>query len=320
MAKFVVLGAGAVGQNTAKELASAGHHVSLVSRSGRGSGLAGVEAVSADATDVERVTALCSGAQAVVNALNPPNYSTWERDWPPMAVSILTAAERTGAGLVTVGNLYPYGKVTGPMSERTPLRPNGRKGALRARMWEDALAAHEAGRVRATELRASDYTGPGIEGRVSMLQELVITPMAKGRPAFLLVGRPDAPHTWTDVRDTARLAALLATDDRSWGHAWHVPSAAPRSMREVASEVAALCGRAPKGVYPIPAPLLRALGPMVPFLRELQETRHQFDDPFVLDSTHTEAVFGMRATPWERTLRDTVAFVRGQAPISAAAA
>ena len=319
MGRYVVMGAGAVGQNTAKELVVAGHEVTLVSRSGRGGHLDGVEAVSADATDVDRVTGLARGADALVNALNPPDYSTWDRDWPPLAASLLGAAERTGAGLVIVGNLYGYGRVDGPMTEQSPLRPNGHKGALRVRMWQDALAAQADGRVRVTELRASDYTGPGIGGRMSMLQELVITPVVRRRPVWLLVGDPDAAHTWTDVRDTARLAAVLAQDDRSWGRAWHVPSAPARSMRQVAAEVAPLVGRAPGAVRAIPAPLVRAMGVAVPFLRELAETRHQFDRPFVLDASETERVFGLTATPWERTLADTVAFVRDGASSPATA-
>lgn len=307
MARFVVLGAGAVGRSTASELVAVGHEVRLVSRSGRGGDLEGVEAVSAEATDVERVTALAKGSEAVVNALNPPDYSTWDRDWPPMASAALSAAEATGAGLVIVGNLYGYGMVDGPITEDTPLRPNGHKGALRVRMWQEALAAQAAGRVRVTELRSSDYTGPGIGPRTSLLHEQVVSAVLKGRPVFLIVGRATAPHTWTDVRDAGRLAARLATDDRAWGRAWHVPSAPARSMAEVAQEVAALTGRRPRGIHRIPRGVVGALGLAMPWMRELAETRHQFERPFVLDSTLAEQTFDLRPTPWDTTLADSVA-------------
>jgi nucleoside-diphosphate-sugar epimerase len=312
MGRFVVLGAGAVGQGTARQLAGAGHEVQIVSRSGRSPQVAGVTAVAADAGDAERLTSLATGASAIINALNPPKYTTWERDWPPLTAAALSAAERTGAGLVTVNNLYAYGLVDGPMTEQTPLRPHGRKGELRAQMWEDALAAHRAGRVRATELRASDYTGPGV-GAQSLLNSMVITPAVKGRPVWLVMGGPDVPHTWTDVRDVARLAAVLATDDRSWGQAWHVPSAEPHTVREVVADVAQLCGRAPKAVHGIPRGLVTALGAAVPLMRELRETRHQFERPFVLDSGRTQGVFGLGPTPWEQTLKETVDYVSGTA-------
>jgi hypothetical protein len=47
------------------------------------------------------------------------------------------------------------------MTEDLPAAPVGHKGRVRAKMWSDALAAHEAGRARVTELRAADYFGPG---------------------------------------------------------------------------------------------------------------------------------------------------------------
>jgi nucleoside-diphosphate-sugar epimerase len=312
MGRFVVLGAGAIGQGTARELAGAGHEVQIVSRSGRRPEVEGVTAVAADAGDVDHLTTLATGASAIVNALNPPKYTTWERDWPPLAAAALTAAERTGAGLVTVDNLYAYGLVDGPMTEATPLRPNGHKGELRARMWEAALEAHRAGRLRATSLRASDYTGPGVR-ETSLLNSMVITPALKGRPVWLVMGGADVPHTWTDVRDTARLAAVLATDDRSWGQAWHVPSAEPRTVREVVADVAQVCGRAPGAVHGIPRGVVTALGAVVPLLKELRETRHQFERPFVLDSSHTQSVFGLRPTPWEQTLEASVGYLSGTA-------
>lgn len=312
MARFVVLGAGAVGQGTARELAGAGHSVRIVSRSGRGPACAGVEAVRADAADVEHLVTVSSGAAAIVNALNPSSYTRWERDWPPLAQAALAAAERSGAGLVTVSNLYGYGLVEGPMREDHELRPNGPKGEVRARMWEQALAAQREGRVRVTELRASDYVGPGV-GAQSLLNSMVIAPTLRGRPVWLVMGRGDVPHTWTDVRDTARLAAVLATDDRSWGTAWHVPSGAARTIQEVADEAARMCGRPPRRVHGIPRGVVTALGTVVPLLRELRETRHQFERPFVLDSSRAAATFDLAPTPWEQTLKETVAYLSATA-------
>lgn len=312
MARFVVLGAGAVGQGTARELAGAGHSVRIVSRSGRGPACAGVEAVRADAADVEHLVTVSSGAAAIVNALNPSSYTRWERDWPPLAQAALAAAERSGAGLVTVSNLYGYGLVEGPMREDHELRPNGPKGEVRARMWEQALAAQREGRVRVTELRPSDYVGPGV-GAQSLLNSMVIAPTLRGRPVWLVMGRGDVPHTWTDVRDTARLAAVLATDDRSWGTAWHVPSGAARTVQEVADEAARMCGRPPRRVHGIPRGVVTALGTVVPLLRELRETRHQFERPFVLDSSRAAATFDLAPTPWEQTLKETVAYLSATA-------
>jgi hypothetical protein len=80
-------------------------------------------------------------------------------DWPPPAAALLRAAETSGALLVTTGNLYGYGAVDGPMTEGLPLLPNTQKGQVRVRIWNDALEAHRAGRIRTAEVRSSDYLG-----------------------------------------------------------------------------------------------------------------------------------------------------------------
>jgi len=132
----------------------------VISRSG-GAAAAGAEPVALDATDAAAPTAAAAGAAALYNCANPA-YDRWDTDWPPLAAALLDAAESTGAVLATVGNLYGYGPVTAPITEATPLAAVGHKGKVRNRMWADALARHRAGRVRVTEVRGSDYVGPGV--------------------------------------------------------------------------------------------------------------------------------------------------------------
>ena len=236
MARFVVLGAGAVGQGTARELAGAGHdRADRLALRTRARGAPVWRQYSADAADVEQLTSVSSGATAIINALNPPRYTTWERDWPPLAQRRCSAAaERSGAGLVTVSNLYGYGLVDGPMREDTPAaaqRPQGRDprpdvGAGPCRPQGGSRAGHRAAGLR---LRGAGRRSPEpaqLDGH---------RPHAAGAAGVAGHGSTGtSAHTWTDVRDTARLAAVLATDDRSWGTAWHVPSGAARTIQEVA--------------------------------------------------------------------------------------
>jgi nucleoside-diphosphate-sugar epimerase len=265
-----------------------------------------VTIVRADAADAERVIELSRGAASIVNAVNPPKYTTWDTDWPPVAAALLAAAERSGAGLVVVANLYGYGLVDGPMREDSPLQPNGHKGELRARMWLEAKALHDAGRIRASELRASDYFGPGSNHGTSLLNDFVLAKARAGSTVVMPMGRPDAPHSWTYLPDIGALAAALATDDRSWGNAWHVPTSTPRSVRQVVADTARLVDRQPARVWTLPRWFVTAAGTVAPILRELRETRHQFERPFVLDSSRTERTFGLEPTPWEDALEATL--------------
>lgn len=305
MARHVVVGAGGIGRTTARELVARGHEVTLATRSGTDPGLAGVRAIALDASDASALTDAARGAASLVNAVNPSHYYSWQEDWPPVAAAMLTAAERTGAGLVTVSNLYGYGPVSGPMTEDTPLRATGSKGRLRAGMWVDALAAHEAGRLRATELRPSDYFGPGAGSGVSQLNQFIIAPAAAGRTVWLVVGGPDIPHSWSYLEDIGVLAATLATDDRSWGHAWHVPTTDARTARQVVADVAGQVGRPTPVVRSLPGAVRTALK-VSRTIRELDETAYQFNRPFVLNSAATQATFGLAPTRWETALERTI--------------
>lgn len=253
------------------------------------------------------MTEICRDAAALYNCANPA-YHRWTTDWPPIAASLLGAAEQTGAGLVTMGNLYAYGPVDRPMTEDLPLRPAGKKAGVRARMWTDALAAHDAGRVRATEARASDYFGPGLTD-TSHLGERVVPRILSGR-TVRVIGDPDAPHSWTFVPDVARALTILGTDDRAWGRPWHVPTNPPLTQREMIGEASRAAGVAGPRVVPLPHFALRAAGLVSPLIRELEETRYQFVRPFVLDSSAFTTTFGVAPTPMDQALGETIRWWR----------
>lgn len=313
MTTHLIVGAGGIGRETARALVQDGHEVVMLTRSGTDPGLSGVRAVAGDAADADLLARHARGAASIVNAVNPA-YHRWPQDWPPIAAALLQAAEQTGAGLVTVSNLYLYGQVDAPMTEQTRVRPNGHKGQVRAQMWADALAAHDAGRVRATELRASDYFGPGASSGMSMLNQFVIARAAVGKAVRLPVGVPEAPHSWTYLPDIGRLAATLATDERAWGRAWHVPSAPARTFAQVAADVAAVAGVPAPAVSRYPAVIMRIARLASPTVRELDETRHEFERPFLLDATAATATFGLEATPWADALAATIASLAAARP------
>lgn len=306
MSVHVIVGAGAVGSATALLLADRGEQVKIVSRRGSGPQHPAIERVAADATGVDRLTRLAEGAAALYNCANPA-YHRWLTDWPPLASALLTAAERSGAVLVTASNLYGYGPVTGPMTEVTPLAAAHPKLRLRADMWRDALAAHQAGRVRLTEVRASDY----IEAN-SILSFALAKPLLAGKRAYSPAPL-DVPHSWTSINDVARTLVTVAGDERAWGAAWHVPTAAPRTVRELASRFTEVAEVPAPKLTAIPYPALWTVGLFSPMVKELRTTRYQFVRPFVLDSTRTTAAFGLHATPLDDALASVVGETRAVA-------
>ena len=308
--RHLVVGAGAIGGVVAQMLADRGHEVVVVTRSG--SGPAGVEHVAADAGDAEVMVRLAEGAAAIYNCANP-RYHRWETDWPPIARSLLAAAERSGAVLVTLSNLYGYGTARSslgvgayderhPMTEATPLASTGRKGRVHAQMWADALAAHRAGRLRAVEVRASDYIGPGAS---SVVGERIVPGVLGGKRAVVL-GRTDRLHTWSFTEDVARMLVVTGSDPRAWGRAWHAPSGPPRSQSIVGEDLARAAGLGSPRLAALPSTLLAGLGLVSPLMRELREVEYQFRDDFVMDSSAAAETFGLQPTPWKEVISATL--------------
>jgi len=304
----LVVGAGVIGSRVAGMLAERGDRVTLVSRRGAGPAEPGaVTRVAADAADAGAMARLAEGVAVIYNCVNPP-YHRWPADWPPIAASVLGAAERSGAVLVTLSNLYGYGPggpggyaEAHPMTEATPLAATGPKGRIRARVWQDALAAHQAGRVRVAEVRAADFVGPGAQ---SALGERIVRRVRQGKSVSVL-GRADRPHTWSFTDDVARMLITAGTDPTAWGRAWHVPSNEPRSQRQVIDDLARAAGAGQVRVSEIPSLVMRGMGLVWPLMRELRETEYQFRDDFVMDSSAAQASFGLKPAPWQEIIAVT---------------
>lgn len=304
----VVVGAGPAGAATARLLAERGHAVRVITRSGRDPE-PGVEHVALDASDPEALTDAVRGARAVYGCAAPP-YHRWADDWPPLAASLHTAAEATGAVLVMLGNLYGYGPVDGPLTEDLPLAATGPKGRVRAAVWERTRELAERGRIMAVEVRASDFFGPGVTDG-GHLAARVMPRLLRGKPVTTL-GDPDAPHSWSYLPDVARALVEVAGEERAWGRAWHLPNQPALSIRQMVERLATRAGTGPVAVRGLPPAVLAVATVFSPLLRELREVRYQFDRPFVVDSGAYEAEFALRATPVDEQVKATVDWWRAR--------
>ncbi len=302
MSVHVIVGAGVTGSATARLLAGTGEQVRLVSRSGGGPVHERIERIAADAADAARLGELAAGAATVFNCAMPP-YDRWAAEFPPLSAAVLTAAEHAGADYVLLGNDYGYGPAHSPFTEDLPMRPSSVKGTVRAQMWQDALAAHRAGRVRTTEVRATDYIGTGA---ASPFTFMVAGPVLSGAPGAY-PGDLDAPHSWTYAGDVAQTLAAAARRDQSWGRAWHVPSTSTASARQLAARLAALAGAPSPDLRRMTAGELEEMGRDNPVMLEFLEILYLYEKPAVLDSTRTAQVLQVTATPIDQVLQEIVA-------------
>lgn len=300
METFVIVGAGATGAAVAKAGLERGSDVIMVTRSGSTAGLSGVRSVAGDATDAAFLSGVAKGATALFNCANPA-YHRWLTDWPPLAASLLDVARESGAVLATLSNLYAYGAPSKPMRPSDPLRSTLPKAQVRAKMWSDALTAHERGEIRATEVRASDFIG----SRSQSFFEQSKPTLRKGKTVSV-IGNPDMTHSWTFTGDVGRTLVAAATNEFAYGKAWHAVTNPPKTTREVLAELAQVAGVSAPKVRTIPTVALKAAGLFSPMMRELPKTLYQFQMPYIIDDGATREAFGLEPTPWAAVLRDVM--------------
>ncbi|MBB5083990.1 NAD-dependent epimerase/dehydratase family protein [Nonomuraea endophytica] len=302
MSLQVIVGAGATGSALARLLADSGEQVRLVTRRGGGPVHPSIERVGADAADAARLAELTAGATVLFNCAMPP-YDRWPTDWPPLAAALLSAAEHSGADYVMLGNTYGYGPVDGPVIEGLPLTPTSRKGQVRAQMWHDALAAHQAGRVRVTEVRASDFLGAGAYSPFTLM---VGAQVLAGVPAAY-PGDLDAPHSWTYTGDAARTLLAAAGNEESWGRARHVPSTTELPARQLAGCLAAAANAAAPRLRHMPLTELEEIGRTDSIMAEFPEMLYLYDRPNILDASSAIKSLGITPTPIDDVLREMAA-------------
>ncbi|MEU2030574.1 NAD-dependent epimerase/dehydratase family protein [Nocardia amamiensis] len=296
----VIVGRGATASATAALLAESGDRVRMVSRSGAGPEHPNIELIASDALDTAALTAIAENAETVFN-MAMPAYHTWPEAIPPLFGSIRTVAEQTGANYVMLGNLYGYGPADGPVTEQSPLAATGPKGQVRARMWREAEQAHRAGRVRVTEVRASQFIGPGAISVFSLLAQ----PKISAGQLALLPQELDLPHAYTAVGDAAAAAVAVARDEHAWGRAWHAP-VITATVRELARSFAAVAGAPEPRLELMTDRELTLLGLADPFWIELFETYHMSHSLFTVDDSAIRDAFGLKASDPDEVFAEVV--------------
>lgn len=304
----VIFGTGAVGCWTARALREMDIPVRAVNRSGKRPDLmpADVEMFAADVSDHAQAIEAAKGATVIYQALNP-EYHQWHEYFPGLQAGALAAAKAVGARYVSIENLYMYDS-SQPMTEDSPIRPKSKKGELRAKMADDVISAHQRGEIQATALRSSDYYGPGVIG--SAMGEMVFANLVAGKKAQV-GGSASKPHSWAYIEDVGKTAAILGTREEALGKVWiapHAPAVTQGDVVEMASEILAIEPQ----IAVISPFMMQLAGLFIPGARATVEMMYEFTEPFVVDSSKFEKTFGMKATPMEDAIRETVHWYKNQ--------
>jgi nucleoside-diphosphate-sugar epimerase len=253
------------------------------------------------------MAAAATGAQVIVNAMNPPHYHDWARLIPKITAEVLAAARASGATVIVPGNVYVFGDQPGPWGVETPHRPVSRKGRIRAEM-EAAYAAAARNGIRTILLRGGDFLAA--ESPSTLMNMVVLKSLAKGRITAL--GRPGAQHAYAYLPDMARAAVALAEERERLPAYADVPfPGLTFRIDDLKAEIERQAGR-PLRLKQFNWTLLRLLSPFWELAREFREMRYLFDTPHSLAAQPFAALLpGFRMTPFADVVAAHLAQLQG---------
>lgn len=298
---IVITGAGPIGTTLARHYVDRGVAVRVVTRSGSGLDHPLVERVAADVNDRSALRAAVSDATVIHHCIHASAYlvDVWERELPAAEAVMLAVAEEVGAVVVFPESLYAFDPAP-PITESSAIVATSGKRGIRTRL----LAARAASPVPTISVVASDYFGPGA-GANAHVGDRMLGPALSGgtvRP----VGSADEPHSWTYLPDLATAMAAAVELHREADRLLFAPTTEPRTQREVATAYAATVGRTAPRVAAMRPWLLRLVGRFHRETAGIAEMVEQFDRPFTMDSSATEALLGLAPTPWDVAVKETV--------------
>ncbi len=302
--KNIVFGTGPLGYWVMKYLAERDNKVTLVSKSGKTKHKLpqNVEIKSANSKNAEDVYKVCKDADAVYYCAMPP-YTDWPNNFPDMIKGLIEGVERTNAKIIFGDNLYMYGSTSGkPIKENLPYSAMGHKGKTRAKIANMLLDAHKNGKIKVTIGRASDFYGPEVIN--ANFGEMFFKPALAGKTVNM-IGDITLPHTFTYIKDFAKALITLGENDKAYGRAWHIPSAKTISQKEMVELVENEIGKKIK-VRSAGKRMITFLGLFNPMVKEVKEMMYTMTEPYIVDHSDFENIFGANPTPHNVAIKETV--------------
>ncbi|MEM9426099.1 MAG: epimerase [Pseudomonadota bacterium] len=221
-------------------------------------------------------------AHVIVNGWNPP-YTAWAKDIPHLTDQVITAARAANATVILPGNVYVFGKVSGPiLTTDTPHNAQNPLGHIRVRME----AAYRQSGVRTILIRAGDFLDTAPSG--NWFDKIIAAKAARGR--IVSPGTPSVPHAWAYLPDLSRVAVALATERDALSEFEDIPFPGyTLSIDQLAALITQASGR-PQRVEQMNWLPLRLASPFWPMGRRLLEMRYLWSMPHTLDDTRLKAL------------------------------
>lgn len=245
-----------------------------------------VQQLQSDVTDIDAIMRAVGHPDVVVLAANAP-YTRWVRQALPIAEAAITLSKRLRATLLFPGNVYNFGdRMPAQLLPDTPQRPTTRKGHVRVAI-EQALQRAAQDGLQSVVIRAGDFIGGG---KGNWFDNTIAGAIDKGQLTY--PGRLDVVHAWAYLPDLANVFERVAAQRTGLPpfSRLHFPGYT-LTGEALCHALEAVAGN-PLKRRSVPWPLLRALAPVVPILREICEIRYLWNVPHALDGQALRAVIG----------------------------
>ncbi|MDD1505509.1 SDR family NAD(P)-dependent oxidoreductase [Lysinibacillus sp. CNPSo 3705] len=260
-----------------------------------------VEIISGDVFNEQDLMKASNGVDIIFHAISFP-YQDWEKLHMRCVDMVINIAERRGAKIALVDNIYAYGRQsTNPVIEQAKKEPQTKKGKIRL-MMENKL---KNSNVPSLIVHFPDLYGPNAENTI--LYD-TLKNVAQGKKANF-VGNMQVKREFLYTVDGAKAMVELALRDDTYNQNWNVPAVHPITGEELVKILREITGYK-KGIRTISKGMVQFIGAFNPNMREVVEMLYLTEEPVILSGKKYEKEIGpLPRTSYRVGLEETIAWM-----------
>lgn len=300
-----ILGAGgAIGIELAKALPSYTSDIRLVGRNPKKVNTTD-NLFKADLSNRDEVFKAIQGSEIVYLVVGfDYNTKLWQKMWPPLISNVIDACLENNAKLVFFDNVYAIGgDNVKHITENSPISPTSKKGEVRAEVDKLILDGIEKRKLNAIIARSADFFS-AVKDK-SLLMNMVYDNLAKGKKAQWFCNAK-VIHSTSYAPDLGKGTAMLGNSKDAFNQIWNLPTDPQKITGEEWINLFAQEMQTSNKYQVLPGWGIKALGLLVPILKEMYEMRYQYDRDYYFDSSKFNKHFNYKPTSNAEAVKQTV--------------
>ncbi|QPQ29954.1 SDR family NAD(P)-dependent oxidoreductase [Lysinibacillus sp. JNUCC 51] len=264
-----------------------------------------IEIISGDAFNEQDLMRASKDVDIIFHAISFP-YQDWEKLHMGCVEMLISIAERRGAKIALVDNIYAYGRQSkNPVIEQARKEPQTKKGKIRLTM-ENKL---KNSNVPSLIVHFPDLYGPNAENTI--LYE-TLKNVAQGKKANF-VGSMQVKREFLYTVDGAKAMVELALRDDTFNQNWNVPAVHPITGEELVKILREITGYK-KSIRTVSKGMIQLIGLFNTSMKEVVEMFYLTEEPVILSGEKYEKEIGaIPSTSYRVGLEETIAWMNERA-------